>query len=34
MLDTTVALQDFMSGMRAGDFSRLAAALEGQRPLV
>ena len=34
MRDTDAALQDFISGMRAGDFSRLAPAFEGEPPLV
>ena len=34
MLDTDTALQDFILGMRAGDFTRLAPAFEGDRPLV
>jgi len=34
MIDNEAALQDFVRGMRAGDFSRLAAAFEGERPLV
>ena len=32
--DAAVVLEDFIDGMRAGDFSRLAAAFEGDRPLV
>ena len=34
MLDTDTALQDFILGMHAGDFSRLASAFAGDEPLV
>src|SRR6266545_3426135 len=34
MPDDAVALRDFIGGMRAGDFSRLASAFEGERPLA
>ena len=34
MIDSSVAIADFVSGMRAGDFSRLAAAFEGAPSLV
>jgi hypothetical protein len=34
MLDRPTVLQDFIDGMRAGDFSRLANSFEGTRPRV